>query len=454
MGQILGIVAPVFWGALLLSLLVFVHEGGHYLAARACGVRVSEFFLGLPCRFNLHRVSRRSGTKFGVTPLLLGGYAMICGMEPLDDERAADVLYEVHRSGSVTVGELSERLEVDPERALDLCIALMGWGSVAGYYDPKLGERDDGKRYPSTFRSVPRDAEGFTLLDGRRFDAAGATSEGDPWEPPFGAGEFLDHERARTYTGKGFWARAAMLVAGIAVNIVAGFLLMVVAYSVIGYDAAVDVNVLGGVEAGSVAEAAGLCEGDAVLSVDGVDTPTWTALSAQVQAVQGAGEVEILYERDGEVRTTAVELPEGSLLGISATVETIRLSPLDAARMAGLFVIETARGVAQLLVPTQTMQVLDSSTSVVGISVMSAQAAAAGPAVFLSFASLISFSLGFMNLLPIPPLDGGKLFIEVVQAVVRRRVPQGVVNALSLIGVALFLALFVYMLRADVLRFF
>ena len=63
----------------------------------------------------------------------------------------------------------------------------------------------------------------------------------------------------------------------------------------------------------------------------------------------------------------------------------------------------------RLLQPQHTMEILDQSSSIVGISVMSSQAAAAGPATFLSFAALISFSLGFMNLLPIPPLDGAQL---------------------------------------------
>ena len=71
----------------------------------------------------------------------------------------------------------------------------------------------------------------------------------------------------------------------------------------------------------------------------------------------------------------------------------------------------------RLLQPQHTMEILDQSSSIVGISVMSSQAAAAGPATFLTFAALISFSLGFMNLLPIPPLDGGKLIIEIIQKV-------------------------------------
>ena len=48
MSAVSGFISAVFWGVLVLSCLVFIHEGGHFLAARAFGMRVTEFFLGLP----------------------------------------------------------------------------------------------------------------------------------------------------------------------------------------------------------------------------------------------------------------------------------------------------------------------------------------------------------------------------------------------------------------------
>lgn len=92
MTAIINVLTTIFWGVVVLSVLVFVHEGGHFIAARACGVRVTEFFLGLPCRWRLSRASKRIGTRFGVTPLLLGGYAAICGMDPDNQPLAAPVL--------------------------------------------------------------------------------------------------------------------------------------------------------------------------------------------------------------------------------------------------------------------------------------------------------------------------------------------------------------------------
>ena len=450
----LTVVTSLFWFLVVISVLVCLHEGGHFLAARACGVRVTEFFLGMPCRFNLHHVSRRIGTKFGVTPLLLGGYAMICGMEPLDEKRAPQALALVHERGRVSVEDLARALSIDDDQALDLCVGLMGWGSIAPYYDAEKGEKPGGKYYATTYEAMPRDPAGLTIYDGRAFDRAHATRQGEPWEPPAGAEAFFQAERSRTYLGKGFWKRAFMLVAGIAVNIVTGFLLIMALFSVIGYNVSYDVNQVGGVEAGSVAEQAGVQAGDKITSVNGVATSTWTELVNEIDAVSGAGPVEMTYERDGQEHTVEIQLEPDQMLGISVMQEHVTLNPVDAARVGAATIGATAQAIANLINPSQTMEVLNQSSSVVGIAVMSGQAAAAGAASFLNFMAALSFSLGFMNLLPIPPLDGGKLLIEVIQAVIRRPVPMKVQNAISYVGLALILLLFVYMFRQDVLRFF
>lgn len=454
MSSIITVITSLFWFVVVISVLVFVHEGGHFLAARACGVRVTEFFLGMPCRLNLHHVSKRIGTKFGITPLLIGGYAMICGMEPFDDDLGPRALALIHRRGRISVEDLARELGVDDDRALNICVALMGWGSVAPYYDPEKGEKPDGKFYATTYESMPRDAAGLTVYDGRRFDRAHATAQGDPWEPPHGDEAFFNSERARTYLGKGFWKRALMLVAGIVVNIAVGFLLMMSVFSIIGYDVSYDVNQVGDVTAGSVAAEIGLQPGDRITSVGGVDTDTWTAIVTQIDALSGQGPFEITFEHDGQDRSAQVELADDELLGISVMQEHVRLNPVDSARVSAATIGATAQAIARLLVPSQTMEVLSSSSSVVGIAVMSGQAAAAGAATFLNFAAALSFSLSFMNLLPIPPLDGGKLLIEVIQAVIRRPVPMKAQTAITYVGVGLLLLLFIFMLRQDILRFF
>lgn len=450
MEAISEIIAPIFWGVLLLSVLVFVHEGGHFLAARACGVRVTELFLGMPCRFNVHFSSKRIGTKFGVTPLLIGGYAAICGMDPQTVPCAPAVLAAVHRHGTVSVSDLARELELDPDDVLDACAFLLGWGSIAPVYEDK--SKQSSKYYPMTYASMPRDAAGNTVYDGKAFDRTHATKQGDAWVPPMGDDEFYRCERSHTYLGKGFWKRALMLVAGIIVNILTGFILMVGVYSIVGIQSVDNVNTIGAVEAGSPAASAGLKAGDAILMVDGESTATWEEVYNALQESGEDGAVDLTVEHDGSQRQMTIELSDQGTLGISASVRTVRLNPLDSMRVGAMYIVQTAQGIIRMLTPQHTVEMLNNSASIVGISVLSAQAAQAGAGTFLSFAALISFSLGFMNLLPIPPLDGGKLLIEIVQAVSRRQVPIKVQAAFSWLGIILFGLLFVYMLRVDILR--
>ena len=451
MDQIFSVLSSVFWGLVVLSVLVFLHEGGHFLAARACGVRVTEFFLGLPCNVNLSHRSRRIGTKFGVTPLLLGGYAAICGMDPTDVDCAPQVLEAIYRHGQVSVEDIARELGLPDEDVMEACVLLLGWGSIEPWYAD--GEKPSSRYYPSRYQTLPRDHAGNTIYDGRRFKREEATQMGESWEPPLSADDFFAQERDRTYIGKGFAKRAVMLLAGIIVNILTGFLLLMSIYSIAGVSTAVDINTVGAVEEGSIAAKAGITAGDQILSVGGADCKTWTDVHDAVVASAGKGDVSLVYKHGSKKLETSVKLGKNDMLGVSASTQTVRLDPLTSARLSFSYVVQTAEGVARLLQPQHTMEILDQSTSIVGISVMSSQAAAAGPATLLSFAALISFSLGFMNLLPIPPLDGGKLVIEIIQKIRGRELSLKTQNIVSYIGIALFALLFVYMLRSDILRF-
>ena len=453
MDAVLSVVSSIFWGIVTFSILVFVHEGGHFLAARAVKVRVTEFFLGLPCRFNIHHTSKHIGTKFGITPILLGGYAQVCGMDPSRSEHAAAVLACIHRHGSITVSDLARELGIPENDAVAACAQLEDWGSIAPVYDASKGEHEGGLYYASTYAAMPRDKAGLTIYDGRAFDRAHATAQGEAWDPPMGEEAFLEQERSRVYLGKGFWKRAFILVAGIAVNILVGLLLVVIVYSGFGYEAMVDTNTIGSVTEGSPAEELGLEAGDAITAIDGQQIGSWSDILEALDGAEAGQEVEVTFVHGDDIVTGTATLDEDGLLGIGVSYEHYRASLGESLSLGLTAVYETAAAVAELLIPTRTMEVLENSTSVVGVSVMSAEAASYGASTYLVFIALVSFSLGLMNLLPIPPLDGGKLLIEVIQAVSHREVPLKVQNALSWIGVILFGALFIYLLVADITRF-
>ena len=375
----MSVLIVAFWGLLVLSLLVFIHEGGHYFAARFFGMRVTEFFLGLPSRFRISHKSKTYGTEVGVTPILLGGYTRICGMEGEQDELLASALACVQRHGRVRVSDLAEELGCDIDRAYSLVATLADWGSIAPYYDPELGERVGQADWPEAFQTLARDDQLLNEYDrGHDFSRSGSTGEGEPRVPDMSPDYFLEHERSRTYLGRSFLPRVITLMAGPFVNIIFSAVLITATLCIFGME---------------------------VMSADGSQTILW------------------------------------------------RPDLLTALKFSWDYALTVASFALQLIMPQHTMQVLESSSSVVGISVMASEAARTSPIELALLVASVSMSLGFMNLLPIPPLDGGKILIEAIQLVMGRPLSMRAQTVVSYVGLAFFLFIFVVALRNDIVRF-
>lgn len=126
----MDIVLMIVYATLILGFLVFIHEGGHYLAARAFGVRVTEFMLGLP---GPNIGFTKWGTKFGVTPFLLGGYAKVCGMEPGEmSPHLEPVLAALYRRGTANMEDIARDCGITDDEAYEALDELVEWGSIAG----------------------------------------------------------------------------------------------------------------------------------------------------------------------------------------------------------------------------------------------------------------------------------------------------------------------------------
>lgn len=449
-----SVLSAVFWGLLVLSLLVFLHEGGHFLLARLQGVRVTEFYLGLPFRYNLHRKSKRFGTDFGVTPILLGGYNRICGMEGEVDELLPSALAAVQRKGRITGAELAEELSIDESRAYALLAYLTDMASIRPYYNPSLGEVPWQNDWPEAFETLERDAKMLTEYDSDHdFSEAGTTAAGAA-RPVEDAQGFFNAENARTYRGKGLLGRLAILVAGPLVNIALAFFLVVGSLMIAGVEVYPNSNELGGVVEGSLAEAAGLREGDVILQLGGTSVSSWDDLCDAIdKSLERGGDIQVAYERNGETFETTIVVPEGQkveLIGVNALVETYHPSLGEATGVALNYMKMVGSTVVRIIMPQHTMEVVSQSSSIVGISTMAADAAKSGPNDLVLLIAAVSISLGFMNLLPIPPLDGGKILIEFVQAALRRPISAKTQAAISYVGLAFFLFIFCFALRNDI----
>ena len=458
MSMLAGGLSAVFWGVLLLSILVFVHEGGHYVAARIFKVRVTEFYLGLPCRFRWFHKSKSHGTEVGITPFLLGGYNRICGMEAGgDDELLADAFAIVQREGRVSAEDLATELKIELDHAYALLVTLSDWAAIRPYFDPELGEKPTQKDYPRCFQTIPRDANMLTEYDdGHDFTTSESTEEAEA-RPLVDAEAQLERERSHTYLGCGYFKRLAILVAGPLVNIVLALALVTGVYVTTEYEVPLNEPVIGQIQENSVAEACGLQVGDKILLVNGNAVSDWNGISEAIKDARSAKrDFPITVERDGTQTELTMDVPEDKeieAIGVYPKTEPYRVSLGEAIAGAFGYAGMVASFAIRLIMPQHTMEVLDSSSSIVGISVMASQAASSGLADVIAFMAAISMSLGFMNLLPIPPLDGGKILIETIQAIVRRPLSMKVQTAISYVGLAFFAFIFVWVVKNDVFRF-
>lgn len=351
-----------------IGLLVFIHEGGHYLAARAFGVRVTEFMLGLP---GPSVGFTRGGTRFGVTAVPLGGYARVCGMEPGEmSPHLEAVLAELYRRGEMTPEQAAFACGISDEDAAEALEELCEWGSAVA---PKRSARDEVYRAAATYpsRRSRRHRTVAEPVSQHIYKVGEARPVSDPHR-------LFRSELSQQYRSLPFWKRSIILLAGVGVNLLFAMAVFVIVFSVIGFD------------------------------------------------VQMSDTGEVVHRA---------------------------LSPLQAVQAGFMYIGMVVQAVVNLFNPATAAQTVSDSTSIVGIAVLSKTYFEQGVIMALQFMAMISVSLGIMNLIPIPPLDGGRFAIEVFQKLTRRTVSTRALSYLSMAGMALFLLLFVVMLNQDVQRF-
>ena len=364
----MDIVLMVLSATLVLGFLVFIHEGGHFLAARAFGVRVSEFMLGLPGP----SIGFKHGeTRFGVTAVPLGGYARVCGMEPGEmSPHLEAVMASIYARGTANMEDVALDCGITDDEAYEALEELVEWGSVVG---PSKRDEFNTYRTPEvrpTKRQIERARE-----NGEPTPLAMEKGSARPLQNPH---EFFESEYRQQYRSLPFWKRSVILLAGITVNLLFAMLAFVFIYSVLGFD--------------------------------------------------------IQDSATGEIRHMTVE-------------------PLRALQAGLAYVGMVAEAVIGLFNPATAAETVSNSTSVVGIAVLSKSAVEAGFESALSFTAMLSVSLGVMNLLPIPPLDGGRFVVEIYQKLRRKQVSPRAMNYLSYAGVALFGLFFIVMMNQDIQRF-
>jgi regulator of sigma E protease len=420
----------------VLGVLVFVHELGHFLAAKRVGIRVLKFQLG----FNPTVVSfRRGDTEYSIGALPLGGYVKMAGENPEDTRtgRSDEFL-------SKTKWERFQVLIMGP--VMNIALALVLTAMVLYQGVERLAHEDQ----PPVVGVVAADsvASRSDIKTGDRIVAV-AGRPVNTWEQLYIAvGTKPDREVEIRLLRNGLEQTRRITPAVIRQ----------------GRFEFGDLGVLPNahpfvrsVQPGGAADKAGIKTGDVVLAVNGQPITFGTHLKEAI-AKHPEQPITVTILRDGKQQTLqATPARNGieGLLGIGIGDDTVKIKPgvgqaitlsLEKnVEYAGL-IFQTLWGlITRETSPKQLM-------GPVAIAQLSGEAASLSWIALFSLMASISLNLGLLNLMPIPVLDGGHILIMALEGLARRDFSMRVKEKMLLAGFVLILMLMVTVIYNDLTR--
>jgi regulator of sigma E protease len=260
------------------------------------------------------------------------------------------------------------------------------------------------------------------------------------------------------FMSKNVFQKLFMLSAGVLMNYILAFLIVSGLTAAMGIGEVRD-TMVGEVISGMPALAAGVHAGDHIIAVDGKSTENWEQL---VAAIGSAGDtVSLTLNRAGEILNLrfATQSAGGSshrrVIGVAPQVDVRRATVGDVFAQGGAFCYQTTLGIVDFL---RGLATGESSVSQLagplGVAKLSGESAREGSGAFLFFIAYVSLSIGFLNILPFPALDGGHIVYALVEAVIRRPISTKVKLWMQQIGLALLIILVIFVSYHDVVRIF
>ena len=222
--------------------------------------------------------------------------------------------------------------------------------------------------------------------------------------------------------------------------------------------------VIGDIMPNSLAEKNGIMIDDEILKINNSNISSWTNL---VNYLKNSKEMVMVFliNRNNTLITKEIifKSSNNKVLGISPRVETIKesLGFLDSVKKSYLKSIETIKliffGIMELLeqlfsTDSSAASIKDSLAGPIAIAKYSGAAAEKGINAVLQFTIIISINLGVINLLPIPLLDGGHIFLNSIEMLTRRKINAKVLNFINKIGFAILISLMIFAIYNDIMN--
>lgn len=426
-------------GAIVLGVLVLLHEWGHFIVAKLCGVRVDIFSVGFGPRI---WGTKRGDTDYRLSVLPLGGYVKMAGDNPIE-ERAGEPYEFLSRP------RWQRFLIAIAGPAMNILVTLVILWVIYAFVGNPI---EAYLHQPAQVAAVPKDAPASGVQPGDRIVAVNGMKTAK-WEDVLTA---MGMDKPGDTVSLVVLRNGSQQTLSVKIPSAPN-----AADEVTGYPYLP--TTLADILSGSPAQKAGLKAGDTVISIDGTPTRTFSQLTEAVQGSEGHV-VHFVVQRDG--KDVALDITpkkmmnqdDGSMqwmIGASRPQQQyyehqgMLTAVTDSVSRCVYWTRQMGDIVAGLFRGKISTREL---AGPVGIVQLSGQAAKEGPVMYFVWMAYISLDLALVNLLPIPILDGGHVLMLAVEGSLRRDLSIAFKERVVQVGIIFLLGVFVFVFYNDILR--
>ncbi|MCP5464196.1 MAG: RIP metalloprotease RseP [Deltaproteobacteria bacterium] len=436
-----------------LSILVFVHEWGHFIVAKLCGIRVDIFSIGFGPKilgFTWH------GTEYRIAPFPFGGYVKIYGQEPMEEAegdpiKAKEIAEHPDSFASKNFWQKQAVVFAGPVMNLVLCFVLLPLVFMVGRLQPKILSQ------PPVVQQITAESPA-TKVDLQEGDLVTALNDNavSDWKDLVTHITLHPNEEVVLHVKRGSEniSVPVLLSQRQEIKQAAGYL------GIEPMDFFANDPVIAEVKSGSPADLAGIKPDDRIVAVNGKAIQYWSQVTRMIREGEGSAVSFTIQRQDDQVQVTVkpefVEQAGTYLVGITkkmeedalenksyALIESIQLGAQEFGKLMTLTVDIFSR----LFTGQMSLKVLGGPLQ---IAQATSSAARSGLGDFIYLLSFLSLQLGLVNLFPIPVLDGGHVVFLTIEAIRRRPLPYKFRLVSMQVGMVMLLGLMLLVTINDI----